>query len=400
MFVVLASLLLAASPGSPSSPPALPDNEVPRYLRGAEVAEWSRARILFDQGQGRLAQGTSIVNTPRTQAKGSGFETPEQGRARGEAMIKEGEAQIQRSTETLTRLRRTAAVRFADMTKTVSETIEITGYSWSEGLLVTSLRAQKVARDAGMLNHHVLGAWSFVADGKAARNAELGDDLRAAWAKAQGERTFLQAVPADGYRIAPSAEASAPASFSANWSAPTAANQVALVWAEVYPVNANASIVFVRVADAHTLRLIASECFLTAGRVTPPALRASVIMRDERSFLPRVAASGAWRLGYPREACAPLGAALLRHLSLRGQRITVHAGELLSDLLGGDARLDDRPNALWKIRAVPGATGDFQVSSQQVGATTTPMDVGVLSIRLEGDKPATKPVEAAAPATK
>ena len=399
MFVVLASLLLAASPAAPSSAPVLPDNEVPRYLRGAEVAEWSRARILYDQGQGRLAQGTSIVNTPRTPAKGSGFETPEQGRARGEAMIKEGEAQIQRATETLTRLRRTAAVRFAEMTKTVSETVEIAGYSWSEGLLVTSLRAQKVARDAGMMSQHVLGAWSFVEDGKPARNAELGDDLRAAWAKAQGERTFLQAAPADGYRIAPSAEADGPVSFAADWSAPTAANQVALIWAEVYPASPSASIVFVRVADAHTLRLVASECFLTAGRATPAGLRASVVMRDERSFLPRVAASGAWRLGYPREACAPLGSALLRHLCLRGQRITVYAGELLSDLLGGDSRLDDRDNALWKIRATPGVPGDFQVSSQQVGASST-MEVGVLSLRLQGDKPAAKPGETAPPAAK
>lgn len=399
MFVVLASLLLAASPASPSSPPALPDNEVPRYLRGAEVAEWSRARILYDQGQGRLAQGTSIVNTPRTQAKGSGFETPEQGRARGEAMIKEGEAQVQRASETLARLRRTAAVRFAEMTKAVSETIEIAGYSWSEGLLVTSLRAQKVARDAGMMSQHVLGAWSFVADGKPARNVELGDDLRAAWAKAQGERTFLQATPANGYKLVAAAETDAPPSFAADWSMPSAANQVALVWAEVYPASPDASLVFVRVADAYTLRLIASECFLTAGRTIPAGLRASVVMRDERSFLPRVAASGAWRLGYPREACTPLGAALLRHLCLRGQRITVYAGELLSDLLGGDVRLDDRANALWKIRSTPGTPGDFQVSSQQTGATHA-MEVGVLSLRLQGDKPVTKPGEPAAPATK
>lgn len=398
MFVVLASLLLAATP---SSPPAasVPDGDIPRYLRGAELSGWFSARKLYEEGQGLDQRGKSIVDTPRTPAKGSGFETPEQAKARGEAMRREGQSKMKSAEESLDRFRRLAAVRFSEMTKTVSETIEVAGYGWSEGLLVTSLRAQKVARDAGMTSQHVLGAWSVGADGKSARSEDLGDDLRAAWSKAQGERTFLQAVPATGYRIARPAETGAPASFSADWSAPTAANQVALVWAEVHSASPTASVVFIRVADAHSLRMVASECFLTSGRSTPAGLRASVVMRDERSFLPRVAASGVWRLGYPREACSPLGAALLRHLCLRGQGIAVYAGEPLSDLLGGDARLDDQPNALWKIRAVAGAAGEFQVSSQQVGASA-PTEVGLLSLRIEGDKPAAKPGEPSAPASK
>ena len=84
MFVLVASLLLAAS--SPAAKaPVIPDAEVVRYLRGAEVAEWSRACHLFEAGQGRFNQGTSIMNAPRTQSVGKGFETPAEAKARGEA---------------------------------------------------------------------------------------------------------------------------------------------------------------------------------------------------------------------------------------------------------------------------------------------------------------------------
>lgn len=386
MLAILASLLLAASP-APVAQGTVSDADVPRYLRGGELSEWSRARLLLDQGQGRLAQGTSIVNTPRAPAKGAGFETPEQAKARGEAMIKEGEAQVQRANLTLNRLRHTASVRHADMTKAVSETIEIAGYPWSEGVLIASLRAQKTARDAGISEHHVIGAWSFGADGRPAPSAELADDLRVAWTKSQGDRAFLQAAPADGYKISPAAKAGEPPSFAADWKAPASTGQVALVWAEIYPVGATASLVFVRVADANGLRILSSECFLTAGRSAVAGQRASLVLRDERSFLPRVSASAAWRLGYSREACHPLGSALLRHLCLRGDRVAVFAGDLLSDLLGAAPRLDDRANALWKIRALPGANGEFQVSAQRVDADAA-VEVGVLTLRVESDKPA------------
>lgn len=393
MLALLASLLLAANPAQ-VTPSTLPDNEVPRYLRGGEVSEWSRARLLLDQGQGRLAQGTSIVNTPRAPAKGAGFETPAEAKARGEVMMKEGEAQIQRANVTLSRLRHVATVRYADMTKTVSETIEIAGYAWSEGVLIASLRAQKVARDAGMTEHHVIGAWSFTADGRVAPSTELADDLRAAWIKAQGDRTFLQPIPASGYKITPSTEKGSPGSFADDWKSPSSIGQVALVWAEVYPVGLSTSLVFVRVADAHSLRILASECFLTAGRTAAVGQRANMVLRDERSFLPRVGANASWRLGYPREVCHPLGGALLRHLCLRGDRIAVFAGDLLSDLFGSNPRLDDRANALWKIQAVPGKTGEFQVSAQKADADTA-VEVGVLTLQIESDKPATEPAKPA-----
>lgn len=390
---MLASLLLAAAPAQ-VAPGTLPDNEVPRYLRAGEVAEWSRARLLLDQGQGRLTQGTSIINTPRAPAKGAGFETPEQAKARGEIMVKEGQAQVQRANETLNRLRFTAAARYAEMTKTVSETIEIAGYPWSEGVLVAALRAQKVARDAGMTEHHVLGAWNFGRDARASPSAELAGDLRDAWSKAQGDRAFLQPAPAGGYKPSPPSAAGGIASFGDGWKPAASPDQVGLVWAEVYSVSASASLVFVRVADARTLRIIASECFLTAGRGAASGQRATLVLRDDRSFLPRVGASGAWRLGYPREACHPLGAALLRHLCLRGNRIAVFAGDLLSDLFAANPRLDDRANALWKIRPVPGVSGEFQVSAQQADAPAA-VDVGVLTLRLESDKAAADPASPA-----
>ena len=385
MLALLASVLLAVTPAK--APPSLPDTEVPRYLRGGELAQWSRARVDFDNGQAEYDKGISIISMPRAPLKGAGFETPEQAKARGEAMKAAGQAKRDRARETLDRLRYVAAARFADMTKSVSETVEISGYAWSEGLLVTSLRAQKVARDAGMTSQHVLGAWGFGADGKAAANADLGDDLRAAWTKAQGDRALLQPVPAAGYRISAPTGAAAPPAFAADWAAPTAPNQVALVWAEVYPVGPAASLVFVRVADAHSLRIVASECFVTAGRNSAAIARASVTLRDEHSFLPRAGASGAWRIGYPREACHPLGSALLRHLALRGDGLAAFAGETLSELLPAAAPLTDRPNALWQVRAVPGAAGDFRIACQQVGAKTA-TDVGVLSFKLDAEKPA------------
>jgi len=389
MFVLVASLLLAASSPAATTP-VIPDTEVVRYLRGAEVAEWSRACHLFEAGRGRLNQGTSIMNAPRTQSVGKGFETPAEAKARGEALVKEGQEQIQRATQTLNRLRSTAATRFAELTKEVSLALEVSGYRWEEGLLMSALRAQKLARDAGMTAHHVIGAWNFGDDGKPAPNATLVEDLRAAWTKAQAERKFLEPAPSDGYRITAAPTAEAPAQFSATWTAPTAANQVALVWAEIYPINSTASLVYIHVADAHSLRLIDTECFLTSPQGDAVGFRASITLQDRYSFVPRISASDAWRLGYPLADCTPIGAAMLRHLSVRGNRVPVWCGEWLSRLLGGTVSLDDKSNALWKVKPVPGVTGDFKVSATQVGTTKT-IEVGTLSLRLEQTKSAKTP---------
>jgi len=153
----------------------------------------------------------------------------------------------------------------------------------------------------------------------------------------------------------------------------------------------------VRVADAHTLRLVASECFVTAGRGAAGAVRGSVTLRDDRSFLPRVGVNGSWRLGFPREGCHPLGAALLRHLSLRGARAAVWVGDWLSGLLGAVPPVDDRPNAHWKIRLLPGTRGDFQVSALPVGAATA-TEVGLLSLKVEAAREPEKPADPAKPA--
>lgn len=392
MLAVLASLVLAAAPTSPTT--VLPDSEVPRYLRGAELAEWSRARLDYERAQGELTQGQSIVSNaaqPRAPLKGAGFETADQAKARGEAKIREAQSKLQRISQTLDRLRYTATVRHADQTKMVTETIEISGYAWSEGLLVTTMRAQKVARDAGMARHHVLGGWTFDADGKAAASADLAAALRGAWAKVQGDRDFLQEVPAGGYKVTPGADGASPG-LAADWTPPGAPSQVALAWAEAYALPDGASLVFVRVADAHTLRLVASECFVSPAPSAPGTLRAAITLRDDRSFLPRIGASGAWKFGYPREGVDALAAASLRHFCARGSQLGVLAGDWISALLGGSARLDDQPNVLWKLRAVPGAKGDYQVSAQPVGAAAA-TEVGVLSLRVDTVRPAEKPAE-------
>ena len=68
----------------------------------------------------------------------------------------------------------------------------------------------------------------------------------------------------------------------------------------------------------------------------------------------------------------------------------VWCGEWLASLLGGNISLNDKSNALWKVKPVPSITGDFKVSATQVGTTKT-IEVGTLSLRLEQTKSAKTP---------
>jgi len=386
---LLAAAFLSVTGAPAAAPQPLTDLEVPRYLRGGELSEWSRARQMHDAGQARAAQGTSIVNAPRTPSVGGGFETPAEAKARGERMVKEGQEQVARANITLARLRANAANRFAEMTKTVNEAADIPAQSWQEGLLLASVRGIKSARDAGCTQHHLVGTWSFDLQGAAQPNPALLDSLRGAWTKAQAERDFLRPVPPGGYRFSPPGADGLPPSFAPDWTVPARPGEVAVAWVEVHALNEGASLVLLRVADANTLRLLASEAFLAAPDGSKPAFRGTISLRDDRSFLPRLSGQSQWRLGYAPGSPA-LAAALLRHLCYRLGHVTVWADESLAGLLPGSPG-SPRSNAFWELRPTPPpapktpaeapAFQRFYRLASSAGAESVP--VGELAIRLD-----------------
>lgn len=389
---ILLAAVLSAAPAPAPAPAAIGDADVPALLRGGEITEWSRARRMFEDGRNRAAQGRSIAETPRVPIKGSGGESPEAAKQRGLAIQKEGEEAMARANLTLDRLRAVAAARLADQTKTVSAASELGSQSWSEGALVAAVRGVKAARDAGATRHHVLGVWTFDASGRPAPAAELTADLRGAWRKAQAERDYLQPEPEGGYRIVAGPDAARPVLLAESDTGADAPGQVAVAWAEVHVLSDDLSVVLVRVADAHSLRLLASEAFLCSPRGEKVARRASLLLRDDRSFLPRLSASSAWRLGYAPDSPA-LGAALLRHVCHRLGQVTVWADDALVAL--GVAVLPSRANALWTIKPAPAAPAGerlFRLESTPATPGARPVPVGQLAFRVEPtEAPADKP---------
>lgn len=389
---ILLAAVLSAAPATPPPPPAINDADVPALLRGGEMGEWSRARRLLDDGRARAAQGKSIAETPRVPIKGSGGESPEAAKQRGLAIQKEGEEAMARANLTLDRLRLVAAARLADQTKTVSAASELGSQAWSEGALVAAVRGIKAARDTGAAKHHVLGVWTFDAAGAATRSDDLTGDLREAWRKAQAERDYLQPEPDGGYRLAPGPDAARPVLLAPDDAGAEGSGRVALAWGEVHVLADDLSLVFIRVADAHSLQLLASEAFLCSPRGEKVARRAALTLRDDRSFLPRLAASASWRLGYAPDAPA-LGAALLRHVCQRLGQIPVWADDALVTLRV--AALPPKANAVWTIKPVtPAPAGEriYKLDSTPVSPDVRPVSVGQLTLRVEStEAPATKP---------
>jgi len=389
---ILLAAALSAAPAAPPAPAAINDADVPALLRGGEMSEWSRARRMFEDGRNRAAQGRSIAETPRVPIKGSGGESPEAAKQRGMAIQKEGEEAMARANLTLDRLRAVAANRLADQTKTVSAASDLGSQAWAEGVLVAAVRGVKAARDSGATRHHVLGVWTFDASGAPSRGADLTADLVGAWRKAQAEREYLQEPPAGGYALRPGPDADRPVLLGEAVEAAEAPGQVALAWGEVHVLDAELSVVLIRVADAHSLRVLSSEAFLCSPRGEKVARRASLLLRDDRSFLPRLAGSPTWRLGYPPDAPA-LAAGLLRHVCHRLGQVPVWADDALGAL--GVAELPSRANALWSIKpASPGPAGEraFRLESTPATPGARPVPVGQLTLRIEPtEPPADKP---------
>lgn len=387
MYAFLASLIfVAAGEVAPPPPPSIPDAEVVRHLKSNELAEWSGALRAYSAGETRVRMGQSIQATsgggtvPANAPKVGGLsETPEQVKARTQKMIDEGNAQMQQALPSLTRLRAVAAARAAEKTKPVSFAVAVEPSAWNVAVTQSVVRLQKQARDLGYPKVHFIGSISLLGDGKLNRPETLSADIRTAWNKA-GDKP-LAAVPAEGYAYVPGAEKAAPA-LSKGLPPATAPKQVAVVWAEYYAVSAEGArgLLFLRLADAHSMRLVGSEvAFTELGATAAPVGACRVALRDDRSFLPRLAESGDWVLGFDR-ASNPLGSALLAHLSVTQTKVGVAAAPYVAIVAGGGPAGSEGVRAKWRAVTTTAPEGviAFQVASIPTGAEG--VDVGQLTL--------------------
>ena len=386
MYVLFASLVfLAAAETAPAPVKSIPDTEVLRYLKSnqGEVTEWSKAMRQLELGQQRFQQGTSILNAPRITTAGAFQETPEQAKARAQKIIDEGKAQIKKATATLDRLRRVALARYIDATKTVNLTENLTQSKLGYCLNLASVRLQKIARDGGYKTHHIVGSITVLNDGKILRTPAVTESFRTSWVKA--DPVGLAAVPESGYSYKVGSDSVAP-QLSKEWAVTSPRNTV-VVWAEVYGLNSDNSLtlLIVRMADAYTMRLIGSEMYLTTfstAENSSKVYNATVNLRDEKSFLPRLSLSTDWVVSYDRTN-SPLANALLRHLCVNDSKVGVGASQSLFDVLGGDAPSLDGAKAQWKISSLEAndLSKNFKLTCESAGADS--IDVGLLSIKLE-----------------
>jgi hypothetical protein len=395
MNTFLASLMLIAA-GEVAPPPPVPDAEVVRYLKANELVEWNNSMRINAAGEIRIKQGKSILTTSGGAAAankgprlGGLTETPEQVTVRAQKIIDEGTAQVRQALPSLTRLRAAAALRAAEKTKPINFSVELAPVAWSGAVTPATVRLQKQARDTGFTKVHLLGAISLLGDGKLARPPEISTAIRNAWSK--GDDGLLATAPEDGYAYIP-AVAPVAASLGKGMKPATAPKQVAILWAEYYALSAdgNRGLFFLRLADAFTMRLIGSEVVYTeVGVLAAPTGVCEVSLRDDRSFVPRLAESGDWVLGFDR-ASHPLGSALLAHLSVTQTKLGVAAAPYVVIVAGGGPAGTEGVGAKWRAVAVTSAIAGvsaFQITSIPNGAEG--VEVGQLTLKL-GAPAATK----------
>jgi len=395
MYALLASLIfLAAGEVAPPRPPPIPDSEVVNYLQSNELAEWNGAVRSTLAGMDRAKTGKSILATSAAVAAankgpkiGGLNETPEQAKARAQKMIDEGNAQINKALPSLTRLRAAAALRAAEKTKPVTFAAEFAPADWNVAVTQSAVRLQKLARDSGYSKVHFIGSISLLGDGKLARPADMTADIRAAWSKVDDKS--LAPVPAEGYAYVPGVDKGAP-SLSKGLPSATAPKQVAVVWAEYYAVSADGArgLLFLRLADAYAMKLIGSEAAYTEfGAAAAPVGTCAIALRDDRSFIPRLADSGEWVLGFDR-ASNPLGSALLAHLSVVQTKVGVSAAPYVVIVAGGGPVSSEGVRAKWRAisATAPAGAVAFQVSSIPAGDEA--VEVGQLTLKIAVPAPA------------
>jgi len=406
MFILLASALSLfaqvpppatnGAPGSVQQTVLIPDTEVPKYLRSAELAEWGNAMRAIEAGRNRVQTGTAIVASAATTraAKGAFTETPEAVKARGEKIIAEGNAQISRAQPSVTRLRNVAAARQMELTKTVNLGVDLPQKTWNEVLSLSAVRLQKQARDLGYQKLHLVGAATLMPDGTINRTPELTDALRQLWTKLDDK--LLAAAPAGGYSYKAPATSDGLPTLAKGLTAPTSVHQVGYVWAEVYPLMADgsAAVMMVSLADAYNMRVVGEEIYLTTTSAQDKLAKTylgSFSLKDEHSYIPRLASSGDWLLAFDQDTPA-LANVLLRYVAVKISTLGVGASAPLTMVVGGDAPLKDGARGNWTVARDNTATGlarGYRVTGTVVGQS--PTEVGQLLFKLEeAAKPAGK----------
>ena len=392
MHALLASLIFLAAGEVAPPPPSIPDTEVVRYLRSNELVEWNSAMRISMAGETRVKTGQSILATvggsvAATSLKGGGLtETPEQVKVRTQKIIDEGNAQIQQALPSLTRLRGVAAARAAELVKPVEFTEDFTQKPWEAAVAQSVGRLQKTARDTGFTQTHLIGGIAVLGDRSFSRPAMLSQDVRAAWTKLD-ERSLAPA-PADGYAHVPGQPAPA---LAKSLKPATAPKQVGVVWVEFYALTSDGSlgVLFLRLADAYSMRIISSEVALTefgprASRGV--ALNCALELRDDRSFLPRLAQGGEWVLGFSRTS-HELGSALLAHLCVSQTKVGISAAPYLFIVAGGAPVAPESLRARWNVvqKETDGSYLAYSVGSQADALAI--VDVGQLTLRVTAPAP-------------
>jgi hypothetical protein len=383
MFALLASFLMLAA-GEPVDLPTVTDVEVVRLLKPVELAEWHNAMRVTTLGQARIKQGQSIMGTSVAAAnatkgsKSGGLtETPEQIKIRAQKIIDEGNLQVQQAAPSLSRLRLAAAQRVAEKMKPVDFALEITAAAPAAALDAAVGRLHKQAGDLGYVSAHLIGSLRVSAAGLE-RPADLTADLRAAWSRRRG--VALAAVPAEGYAYVPGVAPAAPA-LSKGLKPATAPKQIAVLWAEQYAVGADGTqaLLFLRLADAHSFLILASELVLTHSGAAPVV--GAIALRDERSFIPRLTQGGEWTFGFERDS-HPVGSALLTHLCLTQTKLSV-AGDPYVAIVAGGGPAGGVVGAKWRATPVEApAAGSTIFRIEGVPAGGAAVSVGQLTVRL------------------
>lgn len=385
MYALLASFLMLAV-GEPVPPPPVPDAEVVHHLKPAELAEWHNSMRVNALGESRIKSGQSILATSTAAAVstngpkvGGLSETPEQIKARAQKIIDEGTAQVRQVAPSLARLRLLAAQRVAEKTKPIVFSAELAGAAPAAALDAAVGRLHKQATDLGYPSAHLIGSLRVSSAGLE-RPAELTADLRAAWSRRTG--VALAAVPAEGYAYVPGVAPAAPA-LSKGLKPATAPKQLAVLWAEQYALTTDGSqaLLFLRLADAHSFQLVASELVLVEQRAGATPAACGFLLRDDRSFIPRLTQGGTpWVFGFERDS-QPIGSALLAHICLAQTKLSVAADAYVAIVAGGGPA-GGVVGAKWRASVAEATAGSiaFRVEGVPVGGAAVP--VGLLTVRV------------------
>ncbi len=388
MSFLLASLFILAA-GEPAPPPPIADAEVIGYLKPVEAAEWHNAVRLNAEGEKRRGQGESIMKTSlaasaasRVAQNGLLAETPEQIRARAQKIIDQGNLQIRQVAPSLARLRAVAAARAAEKTKPVQLVLRPPSVSVADGVVQCVARLRHQSAQLGFAQVHIIGAISLSAAGSLDRQAALGAQVRAVWAKADDRS--LASPPPEGYALVPAAAPGAAPALSPGLSAASAPRQVAVVWAELYGLTADGSqgLLFLRLADAHSFRILASEAAFTDLRAgAAPVAACEIVFRDERSFVPRLTESGDWLFGFAAGS-HPLASAVLAHLCVTQTGVSVAAAPYVQIVAGGGPASAEGFGAKWRATPRTGEPGEVAFEVAAIPTNGKPAEVGRLVVRV------------------